>query len=83
MFAIINTISAKQTELGAFENRLEAALEEISIRYENMVSSRSTLRDADLSEITSIYIQQQILQQASATLLSVANQSPQLALQLL
>ena len=80
---IINTISAKQTEIGAYENRLESALEEISIRYENMVSSRSTLRDADLSEITSIYIQQQILQQASATLLSVANQSPQLALQLL
>ena len=80
---MIKTINAKQTELGAYINRLESVLDEISIKYDNLVSSRSTIRDADLAEESSIYIQQQILQQASATLLSVANQAPQLALQLL
>ena len=80
---VLATINEKQTKLGASENRLMSVLEEISIKYDNLVSSRSTLRDADIAEETSIYIQQQILQQASATLLSVANQSPQLALQLL
>ena len=80
---LLNTVSAKQTEFGAAENRLDSALEEISTQYENLTSSRSTLRDADIAEVSSEYIRQQILQQASATLMATANQSPALALQLL
>ena len=56
---LIKKVSAKQTELGATENRLVSALEEISIRYENLVSSRSTIRDADIAEVSSEYIRQQ------------------------
>lgn len=81
--SVLNTIYSKQTELGVYTNRLESVLEEISIKYDNLVASRSTLRDADIAEESSLFIQQQILQQASATLLSVTNHSPQLALQLL
>ncbi len=80
---ILNTISDKQTELGAAQNRLESALDEISTQYENLASSRSTLRDADMAELSSTYVQQQILQQAAATLMSSANQSPAIALQLI
>ena len=80
---VIKTVSAKQTEFGAVQNRLESALEQISVSYENLVSTRSTIRDADISEVSSEYIRQQILQQASATLLAAANQSPAFALQLL
>ena len=76
-------ISLKQTELGAAQNRLESALDEISVHYENLVSSRSTLRDTDVAEVSSEYIRNQILQQASATLLATANQTPSIALQLL
>ena len=79
----IALLSSKQTELGAVTNRLESALDEISIQYENLVSSRSTLRDADIAEESSKYIQAQILQQASATLMATANQSPAIALQLI
>ena len=79
----INNISCQQTELGAARNRLESALDEISIQYENLASSRSTIRDADIAEVSSTYIQQQILQQASATLMATANQSPAIALQLI
>lgn len=79
----IKVLSKKQTEFGAVQNRLESALDEIEIKYDNLVSSRSTLRDADIAEISSQYIQQQILQQASAILLSTANQSPSIALQLI
>ena len=43
----------------------------------------STIRDADIAEESSAYIRSQILQQASATLLAAANQSPSIALQLL
>ena len=75
--------SKKQVEFGAMQNRLESALDEISTQYENLVSSRSTLRDADIAEVSSEYIRQQILQQASATLMATANQSPSIALQLI
>ena len=80
---MLSTVNAKQTEFGAIENRLTSALDEISIQYENLVSSRSTIRDADIAEVSSEYIRQQILQQASATLMATANQSPSIALQLI
>ena len=80
MLAELNNSS---TEFGAVQNRLESVLDEIMIQYDNLVSSRSTLRDADIAEVSSTYIQQQILQQASATLLATANQSPSIALQLI
>ena len=76
-------VTSKQVELGSVSNRLDSALNEISTQYENLVSSRSTLRDADIAEVSSEYIQQQILQQASATLMATANQAPAIALQLI
>ncbi len=76
-------VSEKQTHFGAVSNRLESVLEEIIIQRDNLISSRSTIRDADIAEVSSHYIQQQILQQASATLLATANQSPSIALQLI
>ena len=80
---MLATVNAKQVEYGSAQNRLESALDEISTQYENLVSSRSTLRDADIAEVSAEYIQQQILQQAAATLMSTANQSPAIALQLI
>ena len=41
------------------------------------------LRDADMAKISSTYIQQKILQEASATLMATVNQIPSVALQLL
>ena len=79
----IDTLSSKSTELGAVSNRLESALKTLQIQNETLISTRSTLRDADIAQVSSDYIKQQILQQASATLLSTANQSPSIALQLI
>ena len=53
------------------------------VNIQNLASSRSTIRDADMEKLSSTYIQQQILQEASATLLATANQSPAIALQLI
>ena len=80
---MLETVSTKQVELGAVQNRLDSALDEISTQHENLVSSRSTLRDADIAEVSSEYIRQQILQQASATLMATTNQAPAIALQLI
>ena len=79
----INQLSEQETKLGAVQNRLESALESIEVNIENLTSSRSTIRDADIAEVSSEYIRQQILQQASATLMATANQSPAIALQLI
>ena len=80
---VINEISARTTTLGAAQNRIESAIESISVQSENITSSLSTLRDADVAEESSNYIKAQILQQASATLLATANQTPSIALNLL
>ena len=60
-------------------NKIDAVISEISAR----TTSLSTLRDADVAEESSNYIKAQILQQASATLLATANQTPSIALNLL
>ena len=83
MDGVLEIVSGKQTEYGASYNRLESALETIAVSIDNLTSSQSTIRDADIAEVSSEYIRNQILQQASATLLATANQSPSVALQLI
>ena len=80
---VINEISSRVTTLGSAQNRIESAIESIGVQSENITSSLSTLRDADIAEESSSYIQAQILQQAAATLLATANQTPSIALNLL
>ena len=79
----IKTVSDRVTTLGASQNRIESAIEAISVQSENITSSLSTIKDADVAEESSNYIKSQILQQAAATLLSTANQTPTIALNLL
>ena len=79
----LQMLSQKATEYGTIQNRLQNVVEEITIKYDNLVSTQSTIRDADIAEESSEYIRYQILQQASATLLATANQTPAIALQLL
>ena len=81
--SFISKLSDAQTKLGAIENRLTSTLESISVNVENLTSSRSTLKDADVAKESSQLLKNQILQQAAATLLSTANQTPTLALRLL
>lgn len=80
---ISSVISSKMAMFGAVSNRLESALDETIIQCNNLISGRSTIKDSDIAEESSIYIQNQILQQASSTLLSTANQAPNIALQIL
>ena len=80
---VINTISGRVTTLGSAQSRISSAIESIGVQSENLTSSLSTLRDADVAEESSNYIKAQILQQASATLLATANQLPSIALNLI
>ena len=80
---VIKEISNRTTTLGAAQNRIDSAIESIGVQSENITSSLSTLRDANIAEESSKYIQSQILQEPAATLLSTANQTPSIALNLL
>ena len=79
----ISEISKRITKIGAAQNRVSSALSGIDVQSQNLVSSLSTLRDTDVANESSKYIQAQILQQASATLLATANQTPSIALNLI
>ena len=71
----IKTISTRQTQIGAYQNRIESASDALTVRYEQTTSALSTIRDADVAEESSAYIKAQILQQASASLLAPATQT--------
>ncbi|MBQ7764841.1 hypothetical protein IJ384_05695 [bacterium] len=79
----INELSGRVTKIGAAQNRVESAITALDVQSQNITSSLSTLRDTDIAQESSNYIQAQILQQASATLLSTANQLPSIALNLI
>ena len=79
----ITKASDRQTTIGSAQNRVDSAISAITVQSENLTSSLSTIRDADVAEESSSYIKAQILQQASATLLATANQAPSIALNLI
>ena len=79
----IDNVSLRVTQIGAYMNRLDSAIEATDVQRENLTEAISTLKDADVAVESSNYIKYQILQQSTATLLSTANQQPQIALNLL
>ncbi|MEI3269581.1 MAG: flagellin [Candidatus Gastranaerophilaceae bacterium] len=67
---MLSSVSDQLLNIGNTINRLESVAEAQSIKLNNLISFRSTMRDADIAEESSNYIRYQILQQASATLLA-------------
>lgn len=76
-------ITSRQTQIGAVQNRLDSAADALTVQFDNLTSSLSTVRDTDIAAESSNFIKAQILQQASATLLTTANQTPSIALNLI
>lgn len=84
--AIDNALSAvggARADLGAMTNRFQSTIRNLSNITENMSSARSQIMDTDFAKETANLTRNQIIQQASTTVLSQANQRPQAALQLL
>ena len=79
----IDNISLRCTKIGAYMNRLDSAIDSTDVQRENLTEAVSTIKDADAATESSNYIKYQILQQATATLLSTANQQPSIALNLI
>lgn len=81
--AAIKAVTTRQTDIGAFQNRLSAAADGNNVQALNLTAANSTTRDADVAAESANYVKSQILQSASATLLVQANSAPQVALQLI
>lgn len=79
----ISTIDAKRADLGAIQNRFQSTIRNLSNISQNVSAARSRIRDTDFATETAELTRWQIIQQASTTVLSQANQRPQAALSLL
>jgi len=79
----ISSIGAQRAELGALQNRFQSTIRNLSNIAENVSGARSRIKDTDFAAETAELTRNQIIQQASTTVLSQANQRPQSALQLL
>ncbi len=79
----ISEVTARKTELGAAMQRVNSAVEVAQTMQTNLTDAVSLIKDADIAEESSNYVKNQILQQSAASLLATANQTPQIALQLI
>lgn len=79
----IEVVDSKRAELGAIQNRFDSVIRNQANVSENVNAARSRIRDADFAVETANLTKQNILQQATSSILSQANQRPQSAISLL
>jgi flagellin len=80
----ISQVSQARGRIGTFQkNIIGAANRSLSIAMENTAAADSVIRDADFANETASLTRSQILVSASTNILSLSNQSPNSALQLL
>ena len=83
MSEIIRQVDSYRAELGAVQNRMESTISNQENVIENVSDARSRIRDVDYAVETANMTQQSIIQQASTTILTQANQKTQIAMNLL
>lgn len=79
----IEGVSAQRSELGAYQNRLEHTINNLGTSAENLQAAESRVRDVDMAKEMMEMTKNNILSQASQSMLAQANQQPQSVLQLL
>lgn len=79
----VESISKQRSALGAYQNRLEHTINNLTTAAENLTAAESRVRDADMAAEMVKFTKNQILTQAGTAMLAQANQAPQTVLQLL
>lgn len=79
----LETVSAMQAKAGAYQNRLESVVSNLTESNQNMSASRSRILDTDYASETTSMAKSQIISQAATAMLAQANQSAQGVLSLL
>ena len=77
------TVSSVRASFGSAQNRFETSVRNIGMTAENLSAANSRIRDVDVALETANMTSLQILQQAGVSILSQANTTAQLALNLL
>lgn len=71
----INQVSTIRSRIGAYQNRLEYAIENLDNTAENLQSAEARIRDLDMAEAMVEYSKNAIVMQAAQAMLAQANQS--------
>jgi len=79
----INEVSSVRAKLGAYQNRLEHAINSLDVSAENLTEALSRIEDTDMAGEMATYTQYQVLTQAATSMLAQANERPQNILNLL
>ncbi|MDR0616399.1 MAG: hypothetical protein LBG29_06275 [Synergistaceae bacterium] len=81
--AAISKVSTQRAKLGAYQNRLEHTINNLTTASTNLKSSESRIRDADMAKEMMTFTKLNVLSQAGNSMLAQANQLPQNVLALL
>lgn len=73
----INSVSTERAKLGAVQNRLEYTSNNIGTTVENLSAAESRIRDTDMAKEMVALSKNNILLQASQSMLAQANSAPQ------
>ena len=79
----LRIVSKQRADLGAYQNRLQKAIQGLDVGAENLQAAESRIRDTDMAAQMVDFTKNQILVQSSTAMLAQANQRPQSILQLL
>jgi flagellin len=79
----IDSVNTMRSDMGAFINRLEHAINNLMISNTNQQAAESLIRDVDFASESTQFTRNQILTQSGTSMLSQANMLPQGVLQLL
>ena len=81
--AAIQQVASSGAQLGAYQNRFQAAITGLNTTATNLSQARSNIQDTDYAAATAELAKAQILQQASTSMVAQANTIPQNILTLL
>ncbi|MED1872986.1 flagellin [Brevibacillus borstelensis] len=79
----IKMVSEERSKMGAYQNRMEHTITNLSTANENLTAAESRIRDADMAMEMTNFTKNNIINQAATAMLAQANQLPQGILQLL
>ena len=79
----INKVSSYRAKLGAAQNRLEHTINNLKVTSENITAAESRIRDTDMADEITSFTKNNILLQASQSMLAQSNSVPQSVLSLL
>jgi flagellin len=81
--AAITSLASAAAALGSSQNQIQALSNNVTVAQQNLTSAHADLVDVNVAQATSQFTSLQILEQSGISVLSQAQQLPQLALKLI